>query len=166
MPAKPHQLEAVPPAFRQLVPDHGKSPWHPSRKATARVLNPVPAPRVHEDCGGSVEIVHHSTTYGREFSEWPWLYRCSTCDARVGMHPFTAIPLGTLASEELRQIRKACKQPFEMLWQSGRMTRTDAYTRLAAHLGVEVEACHFGWFDSEQCKAAKAWAVAQLRQPC
>ena len=39
MVAQTHQLESVPEAFRHLVPDHGKSPWHPSVKATKRVLN-------------------------------------------------------------------------------------------------------------------------------
>jgi hypothetical protein len=163
MPAQPHQLEPVPQQFRGLVPDHGKSPWHPSVRATARVPNPLPAPAVHDDCGGAVEIAHHTQLYRREFSEWPWAYRCTTCDARVGMHPFTAIPLGTLADEALRDLRKTCKQPFEMLWQSKRMTRTEAYVALAAHLGVPVEECHFGWFDADRCLAARTWAVAQLR---
>jgi hypothetical protein len=79
------------------------------------------------------------------------------------MHPFTAIPLGTLADEALRDLRKTCKQPFEMLWQSKRMTRTKAYAALADHLGVPLEECHFGLFDAVRCTAAKNWAVAQLR---
>lgn len=164
MTAQPHQLAPVPEAFRHLVPDHGKSPWHPSVKATKRVLNVLPVPTVHEACGHPVEIAHHTDVYGTEYSEWPWMYRCTTCDATVGMHPFTNIPLGTLATKALRQTRTACKQPFELLWQHGRMTRTEAYAGLAAHLGIEVEACHFGWFDAETCRRARDWAVAQLRK--
>ena len=80
MTAQPHQLEAVPPEFRHLVPDHGKSPWHPSVKATKRVLNVLPAPTEHE-CGTPVEIAHHNQVYGREYSDWPWMYRCAKCDA-------------------------------------------------------------------------------------
>lgn len=163
MSAKPHQLQAVPERFRHLIPDHGKSPWHPSVKATTRVLNVLPAPTVHESCGQPVEIVHHTEIYGAEYSDWPWVYRCKVCDATVGMHPFTSIPLGTLANRALRFARNSCKQPFELLWQHKRMTRTEAYAGLAAHLGIEVEACHFGWFDVATCHRARDWAVTQLK---
>lgn len=161
--SQPIYLADVPEKYRRLIPSHGKSPWLPSRKATARVPDPMPAPTVHETCGGPVGIAHHSEVYGREYHDWPWLYRCTNCDAQVGMHPFTNIPLGTLADKALRNERKACKQPFEMLWQHGRMGRAEAYAALAAHLGIDVSACHFGLFDAAQCQAAKDWAVAKLR---
>lgn len=157
-------LARVPAAYRHLVPEHGKSPWSPSKTATARVPNPMPVPTVHEACGGPVVIAHHTEVYGREFHEWPWMYRCHRCDASVGMHPFTSIPLGTLADKALRTTRTACKQPFELLWKGGRVSRTEAYEGLAAHLGIELDACHFGLFNAEQCHAAKAWAVAELRR--
>jgi hypothetical protein len=158
MPAAP----AVPERYRALIDRHGKSPWCPSRKALARVPDPLPAPAVHE-CGRPVEIVHHTDIYGRVYGEWPWMYRCAACDASVGMHPFTNIPLGTLADKELRRARKLCKQPFEQVWQGGRMSRTDAYQRLAWHLGIKVEQCHFGLFDAHQCRIAMNWALRQLR---
>jgi len=163
MTAQPHQLAAVPEQYRALVPDHGKSPWHPSKKATARVPDPIPVPTVHE-CGKPVEIAHHTEVYGREYSDWPWMYRCRHCEASVGMHPFTSIPLGTLADKQLRSLRTACKQPFELIWQSGRINRDAAYELLAKHLRLNTEQCHFGLFDTEQCKAARDWAVAWLRE--
>ena len=156
--------ERVPAEYRHLVPEHGKSPWVPSKKATARVPDRLPAPTVHEACGGAVVIAHHSEVYGREFHEWPWLYRCARCDAHVGMHPFTSIPLGTLADKALRATRTSCKQPFELLWKHKRMNRNEAYAGLAAHLGIELSACHFGLFNAEQCRAARDWAVAELRR--
>lgn len=142
---------------------HDKTPWNPSRKATARVKNPLPAPTVHDGCGGTVEIAHHNTVYGHEYSDWPWMYRCTTCDATVGMHPFTNIPLGILADKALRAIKTQCKQPFERLWKTGRMARSRAYEELAAHLGIDAAACHFGWFDAAQCVKARDWAVSQLK---
>jgi len=163
MTAQPHQLAPAPERYRGLVPDHGKSPWHPSAKATARVPDPMPVPITH-DCGDAVEIAHHTEVYGREYSDWPWMYRCRRCDATVGMHPFTNIPLGTLADRALRDARKTCKQPFEQLWQSGRIERSAAYALLSKHFGITVEQCHFGLFDIEQCKAARDWAVAWLRR--
>ena len=160
---QPHQLAPVPAPFRAFIAPHGKSPWHPSAKAVKRVLNPLPAPTVHT-CGKPVEIAHHDQVYGREFSEWPWMYRCKACDASVGMHPFTGIPLGTLADKALRDLRKAAKQPFEQLWKRALLSRGDAYAALARHLDIEVSACHFGWFDAERCAAAKAWAEAFLKK--
>lgn len=139
---------------------HGKNPWNPSRRATARVLNPLPVPTVHEACGSAVEVAHHNDVYGREYSDWPWMYRCARCDATVGMHPFTNIPLGTLADKALRDTRRACKAPFETLWTQHHMTRDQAYAALAQHLGIPVGECHFGWFTREQCEQAAAWAKA------
>ena len=139
-----------------------KSPWNPSCRATARVLNPLPAPTMHDACGGAVQIEHHTQVYGRAYSEWPWLYRCRQCDATVGMHPFTAIPLGTLADKTLRKARTNAKTPFERIWQSRLMTRSEVYAALAQHLGISINECHFGWFDARQCVMAGAWAKLQL----
>ncbi|MCY1371039.1 zinc-finger-containing domain protein [compost metagenome] len=80
------------------------------------------------------------------------------------MHPQTAIPLGTLATASLRQARKVAKEPFERLWRPHHSKRTSAYEALAKHLGIEVESCHFGWFDEETCYKARDWATAELRR--
>jgi hypothetical protein len=135
-----------------------KTPWEPSRKAIARVKNPLPAPSVCPCCGGGVGIRSHEEVYGRAYDDWPWLYACIDCDARVGMHPFTDIPLGTLADEVLREARKRCKAPFEAIYRDGRLGRSQAYQALAKRLGIPVEECHFGWFDIEMCQRAAAEA--------
>lgn len=137
-----------------------KSPWNPSKKAMARVHNPLPVPEHCLHCGGFVNVAHHEEIYrGRSYGEWPWLYLCSSCDAYVGMHPFTNIPLGTLATEEIRNARKHCKIPFERLHKSGAMSRDDAYAALAAALNIPVNECHFAWFDVEMCKKAEIAAL-------
>ncbi len=105
-----------------------------------------------------MSVVHHDKVYGMAYGSWPWVYRCASCGDYVGMHPFTAVPLGTLAGAELRRARKECKAPFQALWEGGSMTRSGAYSSLASHLGIPVEQCHFGWFDLDQCRRAKAWA--------
>lgn len=128
------------------------TPWNPSRRAVARVKNPLPAPIDCRLCGGEVEIVNNSEIYGRSYGDWPWAYRCRNCGAYVGMHPYTAIPLGTLADGATRDARRRAKDVFNPLWQQGSMTRTEAYTWLASHLGVAVAACHIGWFDVEMCE--------------
>lgn len=133
-----------------------KTPWNPSKRAVKRVKNPLPEPEQCNCCGRlSVEIAHHKEVYGKAYSKWPWVFRCTYCFAYVGMHPFTNIPLGTLANAETRKARKECKEPFEKLFKSGRFTRSEAYELLAKKLGIPKEECHFGWFDIDMCNKAK-----------
>jgi hypothetical protein len=130
-----------------------KTPWNPSRSAIARVRNPLPEPTTCRFCGGKVEIVNNSKIYGKCYGEWPWAYRCDCCHSYVGMHPFTAIPLGTLANAATREARKKAKAAFNPLWQGKRMSRTEAYQWLAGALGIaNVEECHIGWFDVAMCE--------------
>lgn len=175
----PEQLAAVEaliaatlatPAFAvNLGPQYegaGKTPWNPSWSATLRVPDPMAIPTVCTCCGGaSVECVHHEMVYGQVYGEWPWMLRCGTCDATVGLHPFTNIPLGTLATRVMRNARKAAKESFNKLWSVAAamgtrslalqpaMTRSEAYAWLAAQLGISnVKDCHIGWFGVEQCQ--------------
>ncbi|MBB5610383.1 MULTISPECIES: DUF3268 family zinc-finger domain-containing protein [unclassified Janthinobacterium] len=131
------------------------TPQNPSRSATARVKNPLPAPIECPYCGDTVELVNNSEIYGRPYGEWPWAYRCadSDCNSYVGLHPLTGIPLGTLANTELRKARKDAKAAFNPIWQSGEMTRNEAYAWLADALRIEnAEECHIGWFDLVMCR--------------
>lgn len=132
-----------------------KTPWNPSCRATARVRNPMQAPEQCRFCSGDVRIAKHEEIYGKNYSEWPWVYLCENCGAYVGMHPFTSIPLGTLADKQTRDARKNCKPAFESLWRTGEMSRTAAYQWLADQLGIPVGECHFGWFDIDTCERAK-----------
>ena len=142
--------------FKSLPPQ--KSPWNPSRRAIARVLNPIPAPTVCPYCASPVSIEGNSAVYGKPYGHWPWVYLCQGegCCAYVGMHPFTNIPLGTLADEATRSARKLSKELFNPLWARGEgtMSRTEAYEWLAAQLGIPVAECHFGWFDVAMCRRA------------
>ena len=130
------------------------TPWSPSRSAVKRVTNPLPLPANCHLCGESCGIVNNSEIYGREFGTWPWAVKCIGCGAYVGLHPFTGIPLGTLADKAMRDARSAAKNAFNPLWQDGTMTRSEAYAWLAKELGIgAVETCHIGWFGVDQCGA-------------
>lgn len=134
---------------------HGDiTPFNPSRSAAARVRDVLPIPEECPHCGGPVEICLNSAIYGgRTYGEYPWVLRCvGDCDAHVGFHPFTAIPLGTLATGPMRTARQAAKAEFNPTWQGGRMTRSQAYGRLAAAMRMPVSQCHIGWFTVEQCE--------------
>ncbi|OJB35398.1 zinc-finger-containing protein [Burkholderia ubonensis] len=143
-----------------------KTPWNPSRRATARVKNPFPAPTACPYDGGTVEIVKNAEIYGRPYGEWPWAFLCRTCRAYVGLHPFTGIPLGTLADAPTREARKRAKAAFNPIWQSGAMTRTDAYVWLAQQLGIAVGECHVGWFDATVCDRVVAICTRSEDQSC
>lgn len=154
-------MNAVAEAFGEEPPK--KTPWNPSRKATARVKNPLPAPTICQHCGASVKLVSNAEIYGRPYGEWPWAFLCEGCRAYVGLHPFTGIPLGTLADGPTREARKRAKAAFNPIWQRGDMTRSGAYEWLARRMGIaNAEECHIGWFNAEQCERVVKFCRSRL----
>lgn len=144
-----------------------KTPLNPSKTAIARVKDPLPVPTIcrYQGCGGDVRIVGHAAIYGgRTYGDWPWVYCCQACGARVGMHPFTNLPLGTLADEALRARRNECKKPFEQLWRREWMGRTDAYRWLGRAMGKSVAQCHFGLFEADECDKAHTLCLLKLQE--
>ena len=138
-----------------------RTPANPSKSATARVLKgggALPVPTCCNNCGGPVRVVNNAEIYGKPYGEWPWAYRCDdrVCDSYVGLHPFTALPLGTLAGKALRDLRSEAKDLFNPIWQEEYMTRAEAYRWLAEKLGIPQEQCHFGHFDADRCKVVMA----------
>lgn len=134
------------------------TPWAPSRRATARVLDPLPVPTHCHHCGGECSIVSNAEIYGTEYGQWPWAVLCKGCKAYVGLHPFTGIPLGTLANEAERSARKLTKPIFNAIWQHGHMERTQAYAWLVREMGLTRAQCHIGMFTVEQCAQVRLLA--------
>lgn len=136
-----------------------RTPANPSRRATARVKDPIPVPTECRYCAGEVKVAHHDEVYGTAYGSWPWLYRCSDCDARVGMHPFTNIPLGTLADTELRARRIEVKRLFQMICETRRKRwdRTRGYQEMSQALGIPAKDTHFGLFEHKQLDEVQAW---------
>lgn len=151
------QLAPLPPPRREVTP------WEPSRRATARVPDPLPAPERCQHCGGPVALVRNSVIYGRDYGEWPWAFHCAPCDAYVGLHPFTGIPLGTLATRPIREARQKAKAAFNPLWQTGEMSRSDAYAWASRVLDLPPAATHIGMFDVAACDRLIAAISARLR---
>ena len=81
-------------------------------------------------------------------------WKCSPCEAWVGTHENSLEfkPLGRLAKKELRDLKMKAHMVFDKFWKDGPMQRTEAYTRLAAALGVETTKCHIGWMSEEECR--------------
>lgn len=118
-------------------------------EALARVKDFLKPPEICPCCGGAVELVSNEVFYKRVLG-WPLTYRCMDCDARVGCHPGTDLPLGTLADEVTRRARRAAHAAFDPLWQrKGKKARSRAYQALANALGLPQ--AHISWMDAQEC---------------
>lgn len=93
-------------------------------------------------------VYHNNKNYGK-------MWVCSKfpeCDAYVGCHPGTTIPLGRLADVRLRRAKNKAHSAFDPLWKSGLMTRKEAYEWLSITLHIAQEDCHIGMFDVRTCE--------------
>lgn len=63
------------------------------------------------------------------------------------------VPLGRMANASLRRLKQKAHAAFDPLWRSGDMTRAEAYSWLARHLGVSENNCHIGMMDEDGCRA-------------
>lgn len=138
-----------------------------SKKAERRVKDRLPIPATCPHCGSAVKFANNAEVYGRPYGDWPWMYLCqnTACRAYVGTHPDTNIPLGTLATAAIRAARVKAKDQFNAMWQTGAMSRTEAYSWLAARMSIPVASCHFGWFDAAQCSRAMQEMTEAARKP-
>ncbi|WP_299022363.1 zinc-finger-containing protein [uncultured Photobacterium sp.] len=126
--------------------------FKPSKTAARRVRDRLAVPKRCPHCSSKVVVKHHSEVFNRVYSDWPWLYCCTHCDARVGMHPSTRIPLGTLADAKTRTARRTAKEQF-LQWAKQRgYSRTRSYQMLSSMLDIKLNRTHFGWFDADTCK--------------
>lgn len=82
------------------------------------------------------------------------LYVCARypmCDSYVAAHRKSLLPMGTLADGELRRKRKAAHLVLDQLWQSGLMSRKEAYRMLQLYMGIPEEEAHIAKFSLERC---------------
>lgn len=118
-------------------------------------IQDYPVPKTCTYCGQAVKLVNNDVIYGRSYGSGR-CYKCTACDAYVGVHAGTTIPLGRLANQELRALKKQAHALFDPQWKTGRKTRSQAYGELANTLGIPARECHFGWFDKETLERAIA----------
>lgn len=130
------------------------TPDYPSPRATRRVKHPVPIPCTCRYCGGRILCVQNYVVYGQNYGDYPWVYLCERCNARIGIHPHTNIPLGTLADDLLRKKRGEAKELFLFMKDKHKLSRDDAYKQLAVLLNKPPEETHFGMFELIDCENA------------
>lgn len=106
-----------------------------------------------EECGEAAEPVTGRVVYPhRPDLARKRFMRCPVCGDYVGCHESTGEPFGTLAGPALRQARRAAHRQFDSIWQSGRMSRREAYEWLAEQMGLAEEDCHIGQFTERECR--------------
>ncbi len=103
-------------------------------------------------CNSNVFLKDSSIIYGKSYG---LVYICEkypACKSYVGVHKGTVNPLGTMANEALRNLRKECHKKFDLLWKSGQMKRGQAYKWLQDAFNISKEKAHIAMFDIEMCE--------------
>lgn len=112
-------------------------------------IDAYPIPTQCPYCNEAVRYTSNAEVYGREYGNGR-CYKCEGCDAYVGVHTGTRIPLGRLANKELRELKMQCHALFDPVWKLNKnIRREQAYGRLANILNIPKKECHFGWFDRD-----------------
>lgn len=136
-----------------------------SATAISRVRDALPKPTTCPFCAGEVKLVNNQEVYGRSVGLWPFVYACQNgCDAHVGVHADTDIPLGILANKELRTAKQIAKQSFHAMMYRHNMSRPNAYKWLAEKMELPLGHTHYGWFTLVQVQQAYLLTEAELNR--
>ncbi len=115
-------------------------------------------------CGGNV-IFRSADGIYQDNSNNTMLYVCShypECDAYVRVHEGTRIPVGVMADKKLRALRKEAHEYFDQLYQSGLMTKQEAYHWLAYLLSAPISQAHIGYLGEYYCRVVIEECKKQL----
>jgi len=63
--------------------------------------------------------------------------------------------MGTPGDSETRAARHSLYLTFDVLWQSGRLSRTEAYAWLARVMNKTKDECHIGMFTQDECSTVE-----------
>lgn len=100
-------------------------------------------------CHHHAEWVENKEVYGRNYGTSYMIWLCRPCDAYVGCHQNTRVPLGTMADARLRMIRRQAHTIIDKPWKDKVMARSKVYKMLSDAIGREV---HVGESDFVQCE--------------
>ena len=84
------------------------------------------------------------------------LYVCKRypeCDAYVSVHEGTRVPMGIMADGKLRKLRIEAHREFDKLFESGLMSRREAYEWLAHMTQSPMGKAHIGYLGEYYCQA-------------
>ena len=113
-------------------------------------------------CGGKTKVVTGTEISGKEYKGRKMIacVNFPECDSYVGTHD-NGKPLGRLANQKLRDMRKAVHERFDELWKDKYVTRGEAYNWLSKTLNIPLEYTHIGYFSIKTC----ILAYIEVRSP-
>lgn len=105
-------------------------------------------------CGKHADLMSNGIFRGGNATGVVWA--CLPCDARVGVVKKDAgfNPLGRLANEELRALKKKTYVAFEQVSAVTGMSRTAVYRLVEAEADIPRRECQLGMFDLTRCQQA------------
>ena len=83
------------------------------------------------------------------------LYVCHNypaCNTYVAAHPGTNQPMGVPANGDLRNLRIQAHRKFDRIWQTGIITRENAYRWFADSFGLILKDAHIGMCSEYRCR--------------
>ena len=104
---------------------------------------------------GSPAVLRSAEGLCKTHRQGAMAYVCSrypVCDSFVMAHPGTLEPMGSLAGPKLRLLRYAAHQEFNKLYQSGLMSKQDAYQWLAMTGQAPMAHTHIGHLGEYYCQ--------------
>ncbi len=126
-----------------------------SVSVAGKISHRLPRPQVCTECRSTNIALQKRSFMGRRtHGEWDLIWHCGDCDAMVGCHEGTDVPLGTMANAETRGMRLLAHEAFDPMWRgrNSRLSRDDAYEWMAVVLGVPIANAHIGMLDRHQCE--------------
>lgn len=83
-------------------------------------IDAYPIPTVCPYCQSPVVFAGNEKVYGRKYGNG-MCYMCTACDAYVGVHTGTRIPLGRMANKRLRKLKNIAHAQFDRAWNRNPM---------------------------------------------
>jgi hypothetical protein len=111
-------------------------------------------------CLNETEYVDSKEVYGKSFG---MIYLCRPCSSYVGVHKGTDKALGRLANADLRKAKMEAHFWFDKIAKTNVINevwpvyfkntsnRSKSYLWLSKHMGLDIDDCHIGMFDIDNC---------------
>ena len=103
---------------------------------------------------GRTAVLRKASYVHKNAADNEFLYVCSgypNCDAYVGVHTGTKLPLGSLADAKLRRKRMETHRVFDAIWKNGILTKKDAYRWMCDTFCLTTAQAHIGHFSHYRC---------------
>lgn len=91
-------------------------------------------------CNREAIWCENKEVYGRNYGKSYMMWLCKPCDAYVGCHNNTKEPLGRLANEDLRKMRRKVHIKIDPFWKDGKYHRGQVYKTISDILGFQFHA--------------------------